>query len=170
MSMFKAQFVFAVGRRGVTEVAVPPRSGIKQGDPLFPAVFVMVCFVRIHALKEVSPDLALHVLFYVDDSVLSIPLPPRLACDPPPHLRVLGIFVVLKLNLSKSTFITKGVCPEVVGKLLVIRKVALRLNSWGVTPPLLALPPPPPQGRASLALGAHLPPLTTCHLFYSIHN
>ena len=109
MSMFKAQFIFAVGRGVVKNIAVPPQSGIKQGDPLSLAVFVMVCSVLIHAL---SPHV--HILFYADDLLLYIPLPPphRPTCAllPPifQHLRQFGIFVGLQINLSKSAFLTKG--------------------------------------------------------------
>ena len=34
MTMFKAQFIFAVGKGVVKEVAISPESGVKQGDPL----------------------------------------------------------------------------------------------------------------------------------------
>ena len=68
MSMFKAQFIFAVGRELVKEVIVAPSLGIKQGEPLCPAAFFMVCSVIIHTMKEVSPQV--HVLLYADDLLL----------------------------------------------------------------------------------------------------
>ena len=179
----------------------------------------------MHALRAISPQI--HVLFYADDLLLYIPLPPRPACAllPPSifeQLRRFGLFVGLQLNLSKSAFLTKGTWPEqyvevlsslgisikrkvkypgillghvtseetyapvlaratlrahfmsnlpltqdervalfqewvlplfifpargyfptdhVVAKLSVIYKVALRLNSWGLTLPIMAMPP-----------------------------
>ena len=232
MTMFKAQFIFAVGRGVVKDVAVSPQSGIKQGDPLSPAIFVMVCSVLVHALKAVSPHV--RVLFYADDLLLYIPLPPKAVCKLLPlifeHLHQFGIFVGLRLNLSKSAFLVKGVWPDayreslrsfgieikdrvkylgillghvtseeayapimarasakahfmshlqltldervalfqewvlplfifparayfptdsVVAKLATIYKVGLHLNSWGLTLPILAMPP--------TAGGGHLP-------------
>ena len=115
MSIFKAQFIFAVGR-----VKVTPGSGIKQGDPFSSAVFVMVCSIIAHALKEVSPQM--NVLFYPDDLLLYIALPPHLACALLPHifeqLRFFGIFVGLKINLSKSAFLTKGAWLDQYAKIL----------------------------------------------------
>ena len=112
MSMFKAQFIFAMGRGVVKEVKITPSSGIKQGDPLFPAVFVMVCSIVVHALKEVSPQV--NVLFYADDLLQYTPPPPRMRATPP-HLRATPTFRHFhgtQNNLSKSALLTKGAWPD----------------------------------------------------------
>ena len=59
---------------------------------------------------------------------------------------VLPLFIFL----ARAYFPTQ----QVVGKLLVIYKVALRLNSWGSSP----------------APATHLPPLAACLPFHSIQN
>ena len=71
---FKAPLVFSVGRGIVPDVPLYPGSGIKQADPLSPAIFVMACSVLVPTLQKILPDI--HVLFYADDLLIYIPLPP----------------------------------------------------------------------------------------------
>ena len=59
-------------------VSVSPVSGIKQGDPLSLAIFVMACSVLVEVLQRISP--LLNVLFHADDLLLYIPAPPSKAC------------------------------------------------------------------------------------------
>ena len=70
----------------------------------------MVCSILIHAIKAMSPHV--HVLFYTDNLLLYIPLPLGVVCRllAPifEHLRIFGMFVGLKPNVSKSAFLTKG--------------------------------------------------------------
>ena len=56
-------------------VPLYPGSGIQQGDPLSPAIFVIVCSVLGPLLQKASPDV--YVLFYADHLVLYIPIPPQ---------------------------------------------------------------------------------------------
>ena len=110
MFIFKALFVFALGKGVVKGVEVTPALGIKQGDPLSPATFVMACSVLVKALQHTSPKI--HGVFYVDDLFLYIP---QMTCSytpPPPNtvcallplifemLRKYGIYVRLRLNLG----------------------------------------------------------------------
>ena len=74
ISMFKAPLVCSVGRGIVPEVPLYPGPAIKQGDPLSPAIFVMVCSILIPTPQKISPDI--HVLFYADDLLIYIPPPP----------------------------------------------------------------------------------------------
>ena len=110
ISMFKAPLVFSVGRGIVPEVPLHPGSGIKQGDPLSPAIFVMVCSSLIPTLQKISPNI--HVLFYADDLPVYIPLPPIQVIPMLDKvfdaIKVYGYNVRLKINLDKSAFLLKG--------------------------------------------------------------
>ena len=82
MTMFKARFIFTVGRGVVKEVAVSPQSGVKQGGPL-------------SAPKAISPQI--RVLFYADDLLLYIPPPRPNMCPPaPPYLSSSGSLACLR--------------------------------------------------------------------------
>ena len=108
MTMFKAQFVFAMGRGVVKEVLVPPQSRVKQGDPLSPAVFVMVCSVIVHE-SNIPKDT--RSLLCTRPPAVRSPSP-RPTCALLPlvfeQLRQFGLFGGLQLNLSKSAFLTQG--------------------------------------------------------------
>ena len=110
MSMFRAPLLFAVGRSVVSDVPLHPGSGIKQGNPLSPAIFVMAVSVLVRTLQHISPDR--RVLFYADDLLLYIPLPPAEIfplLDKVFHeIRVFGYNVGLKINLDKSALPVKG--------------------------------------------------------------
>ena len=62
------------GRGVVQDVATSPASGIKLGDPLSPAIFVMACSVLVKVLQQISPHA--RVLLYADDLFLYIPTTP----------------------------------------------------------------------------------------------
>ena len=80
ISMFKAPLIFSGGQGIVPVVPLCPGSGIKQGDPLSPAIFVMVCSVLVPTLQKISPDI--HVLFCADDLLIYIFLTPALVIPP----------------------------------------------------------------------------------------
>ena len=114
MSIFKSPFIFAVGKGMIPEVQLTPESGVRQGDPLSPALFVMVCSVLVKTIQHISAHIK--VLFYADDLLLYIPLPPREVCALLPAIFEVihryGVVVGLTTNLSKSAFLIKGCWTE----------------------------------------------------------
>ena len=74
MSMLTSPFIFGV-RWGVVHT-VRPGSGVRQGDPLSPALFALVCSALVPMLQEVSPSI--RILFCADDLLLYIPISPAL--------------------------------------------------------------------------------------------
>ena len=127
-SMLTSPFVFGVGRGVVCTVQVKPGSGVRQGDPLSPAVFAMVCSVLIPQLQEVSP--AIRALFYADDLMIYIPISPSLIIQLLPNimqvLKTYTKFVGLHINEDKSAFLLKGFWSDNQRKRLTDRGIPIK--------------------------------------------
>ena len=57
MALFKAPFLFGVARGVVKDVHVHPQSGVKQGDPLSPAIY---CHGQLNPGPETTEPVTLH--------------------------------------------------------------------------------------------------------------
>ena len=71
MSMFSEPNLFGVGSGIVKDVHVSPQSGINLGDPLSPAIFVMVCSVLVKTIYNISPCIHVFVFFQKGISTLA---------------------------------------------------------------------------------------------------
>ena len=65
LSMLTSPFIFGVGKGVVPAVQLHPNLGVRQGDPLPPALFAIVCSVLIPMLQHPGPHI--NALFYADD-------------------------------------------------------------------------------------------------------
>ena len=71
MSLAVSPILFCVGSRYVADVEVRPSLGVRQGDPLCPALFAMLTTILIYDGRQLRMDL--QVFFYADEMLLYIP-------------------------------------------------------------------------------------------------
>ena len=105
MAMFQATLLIAVEHRVVPGVPLHPGSGIKQGDPLPPAFFVIVCSVLVPYPQRIVPNILVPIC--TDDLLLHTPLPQQYS------LSTLTKFIVKVKQHAKYLGIQLGnVSPE----------------------------------------------------------
>ena len=113
LSVMKGGIHFLVGRQVVSEVVLHPKSGIRQGDPLSPVIFVLVTVLLLFVKRRTDCSFWL----YSDDVLLKVSGKPEEL-----HARVGGVldnirefgrFTGLRLNASKTEVLLRGAPPGV---------------------------------------------------------
>ena len=133
MQLLQALVSFCIQGIVIPDVTWIPRAGFTQGDPSSPALFVLLASVIIPILQTIHPGLC--VRMYADDLVVYI------ACsddeaepfleDILHALRTFGLHTWLRMNVSKSKVLLKGLSiPPFVLSLGL--KVADKIKYLGV--------------------------------------
>ena len=71
MSLVVSRILFCVGSGYVPDVQLRPSSGLRQGDPLLPALFAVLTTILVYDLCQLRMDL--QMFSYADDFLLYIP-------------------------------------------------------------------------------------------------
>ena len=112
LSVMKGAIVFLVGRRLVREVELQPMSGIRQGDPLSPVIFVLLTSLLLFIKRRDDCTFWL----YSDDTLIRV-----IGSQADLKGRVEGILEFihsfgqwsgLRINMAKTELLLKGVPQE----------------------------------------------------------
>ena len=68
LHLLRAPYLYSVGKRYVPGVYHYPRAGMRQGDPLSPALFSLVASFVIFPLHDLDPGIS--VMMYADDLII----------------------------------------------------------------------------------------------------
>ena len=113
LSVMQGDVLFLVGRRLVREVVSRPLSGIRQGDPFSPVIFVLVTSLLLFVKRR---DDCLFWL-YSDDTLIRVTGPPSEL-----QARVAGVLELvrefghwsgLRINVAKTEMMLKGVPRDI---------------------------------------------------------
>ena len=127
LNLFQAPIVLLIQGHVCKDKCFYPRSGVRQGCPLFPTLFAIMISPLAFKLHEASPLVT--VLLYADDLLIIIKCPPAEAVVVILlAMQVLQLFTDhsrLHINHSKSALLLKGLWTDVQISHLISTKLPI---------------------------------------------